>query len=215
MLAVRGWNGRPSDRGTHAVVPLSELDGYRDWVAAVLVERQRPKGVGSRANSCTRKGMATTPTVSRSGVSEPCQRASAAVSQTWSQCSLAQLESQSDIRALRSAAAFAKCSAIQKAQAEEHRLRAAQEALEERRVDAAMNSQRFMDSANNDIAAKERSRANREAAMAVKAQMESRASQRMRNEEPLEQERLARKSRMRILSILKETRKVIAQRKKA
>jgi len=29
MLAVRGWNGRPSDRGTHAVVPLSELDGYR------------------------------------------------------------------------------------------------------------------------------------------------------------------------------------------
>lgn len=44
-----------------------------------------------------------------------------------------QLESQSDIRALRSAAAFAKCSAIQKAQAEEHRLRAAQEALEDRR----------------------------------------------------------------------------------
>lgn len=44
----------------------------QDWVAAVLVERQRPKGVGSRANSCTRKGMATTPTVSRSGVSEPC-----------------------------------------------------------------------------------------------------------------------------------------------
>lgn len=29
MLAVRGWNGRSSDRGTHAVVPLSELDAYR------------------------------------------------------------------------------------------------------------------------------------------------------------------------------------------